>query len=175
MLTSCHQHNNLLLSKIFQSFCSKISVNVLYFRSFPQLLITPYLVACVNFYPLLSPSISPCWITLNLNELYSAAESKETYQLLHRLSYITTCHISAIHLSSTSTQTWAEVNAIIKNSSSRVLSDWLNCGCYHAWPNSFPLPLLVNSRRLKDAARVFSKDPCVTATLVHLFWPVEIP
>lgn len=128
--------------------------------------------------PVLSHSISPCWITLNLNELYSAAESKETYQLLHRLSYITTCHISAIHLSSTSTQTWAEVNAIIKNSSYHVLSDWAKCDCFHARPNSFWLPLLVNSRKLKDAVRVLSqaaKGPCVTATLVRLFWPVEIP
>lgn len=41
--------------------------------------------------PVLSHSISPCWIRLNLNELYSARESKETYQLLDHLSYITTC------------------------------------------------------------------------------------
>lgn len=53
---SCHQHNNLLLSKIFKSFCSKISINVLYFLSFPKLLITPYLVACVIalYFPLLN-------------------------------------------------------------------------------------------------------------------------
>lgn len=50
--------------------------------------------------PVLSHSISPCWIRLNLNELYSPREGKETYQLLNRLGYITTRRITAIHLSS---------------------------------------------------------------------------
>lgn len=46
----------LLTSKRFQSFCSKISANVLDFLSFPQLLITPYLAACVIalYFPLLN-------------------------------------------------------------------------------------------------------------------------